>query len=88
MTWAALGCAAVQVVASGAVSSGTDVKRFIACTLIHSQHGFGAVAKATIAALHWLKDNGFIRSEQRQRQHKHKRLSNGCCRLARLVSHA
>lgn len=44
------------------MSSGTDVKRFIACTLIHAQHGFGAVAKATIAALHWLKDNGFIRS--------------------------
>eukprot|EP00198_Chlamydomonas_reinhardtii_P012144 XP_001701481.1 DNA polymerase theta [Chlamydomonas reinhardtii] len=56
--------AVLEVVASGAVSSGTDVKRFIACTLIHAQHGFGAVAKATIAALHWLKDNGFIRVDE------------------------
>ncbi|GFR45961.1 hypothetical protein Agub_g7430, partial [Astrephomene gubernaculifera] len=56
--------AVLEVVASGAVSSGTDVKRFIGCTLLHAQYGFQAVAKATIAALHWLKDNGFIRVDE------------------------
>ncbi|KXZ52413.1 hypothetical protein GPECTOR_9g457 [Gonium pectorale] len=56
--------AVLEVVASGAVSSGADVKRFIGCTLLHAQFGFQAVAKATIAALHWLKDNGFIRVDE------------------------
>ncbi|GIL88385.1 hypothetical protein Vretifemale_16356, partial [Volvox reticuliferus] len=56
--------AVLEVVASGAVSSGGDVKRFIGCTLLNAQNGFQAVAKATIAALHWLKDNSFIRVDE------------------------
>lgn len=50
----------VQVVATGAVSSGEDVQRFIKCTLLNAHMGFDAVTKATLAALFWLRDHQFI----------------------------
>ncbi len=51
---------ALQVVATGAVSSGEDVQRFIKCTLLNAHMGFDAVTKATLAALFWLRDHQFI----------------------------
>ena len=54
--------AMLEVVASGAVTDGEDVKRYVSCTLLAATSDFDLVVKTTIAALTWLgeKSRNFI----------------------------
>ena len=59
--------AMLEAVASGAVATGSDVERYVRCTLLAAINDFDLVAEATKNALKWLamKDQGFLFWDQR-----------------------